>query len=195
MLAAAGVESARVDAELLAAHVLGISRQALARDLILGRRTMAEPQLERFLRFVAQRATRVPLQHLTGIAPFRRIELAVGPGVFIPRPETELLAGWGIECLSTLAAEDGRAHRQLRAADLCAGSGAIALALATETPRVAVTAVEQDPDAVVWLLRNVGSITVGRGSGVEVVAGDAVAPETLVELDGSIDLVLSNPPY
>ncbi|HEX3731398.1 MAG TPA: peptide chain release factor N(5)-glutamine methyltransferase [Mycobacteriales bacterium] len=190
-LATAGIESARADAELLAAHVLGISRQTLARDLILGRRTATESQLERFLRLVAQRATRVPLQHLTGIAPFRRIELSVGPGVFIPRPETELLAGWGIERLS---ARPSGADRS-RAVDLCAGSGAIGLALANELPGMHVTAVESDPGALPWLARNVANVGIAEGSGVEIVSGDATDPGVLGELDGSVNLVLSNPPY
>src|ERR671916_2196809 len=94
-LAAAGVESPRVDAELLLAHVLGVTRTGL---LTLGE--VPDDAAARFEALAGQRADRVPLQHLTGRAPFRHLELAVGPGVFVPRPETEQLAGWALEVLA-----------------------------------------------------------------------------------------------
>jgi release factor glutamine methyltransferase len=176
VLSRAGIASARVDAELLAAHVLGIRR---------GRLALAPPftavQQARFDDLVAARASRVPLQHLLGTAPFRSLELAVGPGVFIPRPETEQLVEWGL-------AVAGPAPL---AVDLCSGSGAIALSVARERSGATVYAVEQAPSALVWLRRNVAA-TEPR---VVVVEGDATAPPTLAELDGSVDLVLCNPPY
>ena len=176
VLSQAGIASARVDAELLAAHVLGIPR---------GRLALAPPftdvQRARFAELVAARASRVPLQHLLGTAPFRALELAVGPGVFIPRPETELLVDWAL-------AVAGPAPL---AVDLCSGSGAIALSVARELSRSTVYAVEQAPSALVWLRRNVAAIE----PRVVVVAADATAPTTLSTLDGSVDLVLCNPPY
>jgi release factor glutamine methyltransferase len=175
----AHVPSARVDAELLAAHVLGIerSRLALAQEL--------EPdRYSWYCELVDARATRVPLQHLTGAAPFRHVLLAVGPGVFVPRPETELLVEWGLTWLRG-AGHDGKPI----VADLCAGSGAIGLAVATEYPAATVFAVESDPTALRWLRRN------AYGHQVSVVDGDVTDPKTLAELDGSVDLVLCNPPY
>jgi release factor glutamine methyltransferase len=176
VLSQAGIASPRADAELLAAHVLGIPR---------GRLALAPPftdvQRARFAELVAARAARVPLQHLLGTAPFRVLELAVGPGVFIPRPETELLVDWGL-------AVAGPAPL---AVDLCSGSGAIALSVARELSRSTVYAVEQSPSALVWLRRNVAAIE----PRVVVVAADATAPTTLSTLDGSVDLVLCNPPY
>jgi release factor glutamine methyltransferase len=173
----AHVASPRVDAELLAAFVLGVPRSQL-----VGAAAFTPHQQARFRDLVARRATRVPVQHLTGIAPFRHLELAVGPGVFIPRPETEVVVEWGLQWLRT--------HPAQTVADLCAGSGAIAASVRTEaSPGVRVYAVEHDPGALEWLHRNVDSL------GVVVVAGDATADATLAELDGGVDLALSNPPY
>jgi release factor glutamine methyltransferase len=175
VLSAAGVASPRVDAETLAGYVLGLPRTGLV---------LAPPlspdQVERLGQLVAARARRVPLQHLVGVAGFHRIELAVGPGVFIPRPETELLVEWG---LSTL---DGP---EPVVVDLCAGSGAIAVAVAAARPDATVYAVEIDPDALGWLGRNTATTT------VRVVEGDVTDPATLAGLDGRVDLVLCNPPY
>ena len=176
-LAAAGVASPRVDAEFLAAHVLGIDRGRLALVAAL-----SADQAERYRDLVARRALRVPLQHLTGSAPFRWLDLAVGPGVFIPRPETELLVEWG------LAGLGGRPV----VVDLCSGSGAVAIAVAQECPDAEVYAVELDRAALTWLTGNVAAH--GRGR-VTVVAGDAGAPRVLADLDGRVDLVLCNPPY
>jgi release factor glutamine methyltransferase len=176
VLAAAGVECARVDAELLAEHAFGVPRARLW--------LAADPspeQLDALRRLVARRRARVPVQHLTGRAPFRYRELAVGPGVFIPRPETELLVDWG---LSTLAGTPAPV-----VVDLGSGSGAIAVAVATECPRATVFAVERSPRALVWLRRN------AAGTGVRVVEGDATDPASLSDVDGRVDLVLCNPPY
>lgn len=174
-LAEAGVASPRADAELLAAHVLGVRRSRLP---LAGRFTA--DQLVTYRRLVVGRVARVPLQHLTGSAPFRELELAVGPGVFIPRPETELLVEWGLSVLPP---------GEATVVDLGAGSGAIALAVATERPNARVYAVERDPSALAWLRRNVS------GHRVTVVEGDATDPATLSTLDGQVDLVLCNPPY
>ncbi len=167
-LAAAGVPTPRVDAELLAAFILGVPRSRLL--LVDG---LTEAQAERFDALVQQRAGRIPLQHLTGTAPFLGLELHVGPGVFIPRPETELLARWAIE------------REPQVVVDLCSGSGALALAVKTALPKARVFAVERSPAALEWLHRNTA------GTGVEVIEGDI----RTVELDVVADLVVSNPPY
>ncbi|WP_327006022.1 peptide chain release factor N(5)-glutamine methyltransferase [Dactylosporangium sp. NBC_01737] len=175
VLAGAGVASPRVDAELLAAHVLGVSRSRLL--------TAAAPdaaQRAELDRLVAARRTRIPLQHLTGTAPFYGYELEVGPGVFVPRFETELLVEW---------ARHHVPERSTRIVDLCGGSGAIAIAVAT--PRSEVYCVERNPAALRWLRRNVERLA----PDVRVVDGDVTDPATLRDLDGTVDLVLSNPPY
>jgi protein-(glutamine-N5) methyltransferase, release factor-specific len=184
ILAEAHVPSPRVDAELLAAHVLGVprGRLAVAPD--------PDPDQERtFRQLVARRAAREPVQHLTGEAPFRYEILQVGPGVFIPRPETEQLVMWGLSWLRAQGID------QPRVVDLCAGSGAIAISIATEKSGATVLAVEQSESALPWLHRNVAAARPAPGSRVVVVPGDATDPAVLVELDGTVDLVLSNPPY
>jgi release factor glutamine methyltransferase len=180
-LAEAGVDSPRVDAELLAAYLLGVprARLALLADF--------DGDLGRYRQLVRERASRVPLQHLVGSAPFRHLELAVGPGVFIPRPETEPLVTWG---LATLAGS-ARARPAPIVVDLCSGSGAIALAVAQECPAATVYAVERSRQALTWLRRNVSR----AGGGVAVVEGDAGESAVLSDLDGRVDLVLCNPPY
>jgi release factor glutamine methyltransferase len=181
-LADAGVESPRVDAELLLAHVLGIGRTAL-----LTRDEVTDDDAARFAALLDERADRVPLQHLTGRAPFRHLELAVGPGVFVPRPETEQLAGWALDRLAGLAAPV--------VVDLGSGSGALALAIAQEHPGARVTAVERDPGALEWTRYNAAARTAAGDSAVTVVHGDMTDPRLLTDLDGAVDLVVSNPPY
>lgn len=172
-LASAGVDSPRVDAELLAAHVLSVHRGRLA--LI---DTVRLSDARRFDELVAARAKRIPVQHLTGTAAFRHLELLVGDGVFVPRPETELLAGWGIEHTAPGAT----------VVDLCSGSGAIARSIVDEASPGRVLAVERSPAALVWLRRNTA------GTPIEVVPGDVTEPSVLAGLTG-VDVVLCNPPY
>jgi release factor glutamine methyltransferase len=174
-LDAAGVESPRVDAELLAAHVLEVPRGRL---LLID--SMRPDELRRFTALVAERARRTPLQHLLGTAAFRHLELSVGDGVFIPRPETELLAGWGIE----------RTRPGATVVDLCSGTGAIALAVADETRAGRVVAVERSPVALSFLRRNAAAHPT-----VEVVEGDVTDPDLLSRLAGEVDVLLCNPPY
>ena len=174
-LSAAGVESPRVDAELLAAHVLGISRGRL---LLID--SLRPTELSRFTELVAERARRIPLQHLLGTAAFRHLELQVGDGVFVPRPETELLAGWGI----------AQTAPGSTAVDLCSGTGAIALSVADEARPGRVIAVERSPAALAYLRRNAAAFP-----GVEVVEGDVTDPDLLAELHGDVDVLLCNPPY
>ena len=179
-LAAAGVASARVEAELLLAHVLGCSRTRL-----LVSDSVGPDQARRFAGLVRRRATGVPLQHLTGVAPFRRLELKVGPGVFIPRPETELLVELAAPWLAPGAT----------VVDLGAGSGAVALSVAQEFPVGRVVAVERSARALEWLRRNAGDRKAAGDAPVEVVAGDFTDPDLLTELTGAVAVVLANPPY
>jgi release factor glutamine methyltransferase len=195
-LAEAGVESPRAEAELIAAHVHGVRRTEL----------QAVPDAAfdaRFWEGVGRRAAREPLQHITGRAYFRYLELEVGPGVFVPRPETEVMTGWAIDRLREMDVAEPVV------VDLGTGSGAIALSIAQEVPRARVHAVEADPIARGWTARNVercavaAPYTKGRVSlygadfTADLAAGLTAAPGTgeLCELDGKVDLVISNPPY
>lgn len=147
----------------------------------------AEPpaEFERdYAQLVARRAAREPLQHITGSAPFYGVELAVGPGVFIPRPETEVLAQWAVQMLDD-------APSAPTVVDLGSGSGALAIAVARVVPAATVYAVERSETAREFLRRNVEE----HAPQVRVVAGDMTDPHLLAELDGSVDLVVSNPPY
>ncbi len=177
-LAGAGVASPEYDAAELLAHVLGTTRPALA--LV---EAVTPAQAEAYDVLVARRAAREPLQHLTGSAAFRYVELAVGPGVFVPRPETELLAGWGIERARAVV----DAGRVPVVVDLCTGSGAIALSVATEVPAAEVHAVELGDAAHDWAVTNLA------GSGVDLRHGDMA--DAFADLDGTVDVVLCNPPY
>ena len=186
VLADAGVPSPRVDAELLAAHLLGVSRGELQVAAILGRPTPAG-----LADLVARRATRVPLQHLTGTAPFRGLELAVGPGVFVPRPETEQVAQVAVDEAAAVV----RAGREVLVVDLCTGSGAIALAVAHEVAGAVVHAVELDALAHAWAERNVREVAVALPPASRVALHRGDARTALAELDGTVDVVVANPPY
>lgn len=174
----AGVASPEYDADELLAHVLGTDRGRL---FLAGAPT--REQAGEFDELIARRAAREPLQHLTGLAHFRRVSLAVGPGVFVPRPETELLAGWAIE-QAHLLAERPEAPVVV---DLCTGSGAIARAIADEAPHADVYAVELDEAAHEWAARNLA------GTGVDLRLGDFAG--AFEELAGAVDIVCCNPPY
>jgi release factor glutamine methyltransferase len=182
----AGVPSPRHDAEELAALVLGATPSQVRTVALRGDDVRLG---ERFFELVDQRAQRVPLQHLTGCAPFRDLVLDVGPGVFVPRPETELVAGEAVDEARRLVAL-GDAPVVV---DLCTGSGAIALAVATEVPGTRVHAVELSEEACAWARRNVD---LHRQSGevlVDLRQGDAAT--AFADLDGGVDVVVSNPPY
>ncbi|MEU1801409.1 MULTISPECIES: peptide chain release factor N(5)-glutamine methyltransferase [unclassified Streptomyces] len=173
-LADAGVPSPRFDAEELAAFVHGVKRGEL--------HGVPDADFDaRYWEAVARREAREPLQHITGRAFFRYLELQVGPGVFVPRPETESVVGWAIDAVRAMDVVEPLI------VDLCTGSGAIALALAQEVPRSRVHAVELDEGALQWARKNV------EGSRVVLQRGDALT--ALPELDGQVDLVISNPPY
>jgi len=193
-LDAAGVASPRADAETLLAHALRTDRGEVRRLAVLGR-PVPDAAAEAFDDLVARRAARVPLQHLTGTAPFRHLELAVGPGVFVPRPETEQVAQVAIDAARAAVARSGAAV----VVDLCTGSGAIALAVATEVPAATVHAVELDADAHAWAARNVAAVREATGAVVHLVRGDArralAGPVDAGGLDAACDVVVSNPPY
>jgi release factor glutamine methyltransferase len=172
----AGVESPRVDAELLAAYVLGVPRTRLVLAPELD--DDAEARLDSL---VARREAREPLQHLVGSAVLGPVSVAVGPGVFVPRPETELLLTEGVAAMRGIA--------EPRAVDLCTGSGALALALATARPDAEVHAVELDEGALAWARRNL------HGSGVRIASADVTDGDTLATLEGIVDVVVANPPY
>lgn len=174
-LGAAGVASPRVDAEILLAHCLGVERPRL--PLV---DEVPDAAAQQFTAMVERRAAREPLQYICGRAAFRYIDLLVGPGVFVPRPETELLVD---AILPALAANEAPV-----VVDLCAGSGALALAIVDEVPRAQVHAVESSGEALVWLRRN-------AGTKIDVVAGDVADPALLDEMHGQVDVVVSNPPY
>ncbi len=182
-LAEAGVESPRADAELIAAFRHGVSRSEL--------HLVADADFDpRFWDDIARREAREPLQHITGMAYFRYLELLVGPGVFVPRPETEVMTGWAIDRLTEMDVAEPVV------ADLGAGSGAIGLAIAQEVPRARVHAVEGDPLARPWTRRNIERTIAAAphiAGRVTLHAGDFAW--ALPELDGAVDLVISNPPY
>lgn len=173
-LAAAGVGSPRVDAELLAAHAAGAER---------GRVAFVAPDDDfaaRYGELVTARAARIPLQHLTGVAAFGPVTVRVGPGVFVPRPETESVLEWALA---------QPLPPRPRIVDLCTGSGALALALSVGLPAAEVTAVDDSEPALDYARDNV------VGTPVRVVRADVTADDLLADLDGTVDLLVANPPY
>lgn len=180
-LAEAGVPDPVVDAELLAGHVRMARRGEIQAAIVRGDNVPVE-DAEAIDALVARRAGREPLQHLTGVAPFRHLELAVGPGVFVPRPETETVAQFAIDALL------GAADPQPIGVDLGTGSGAIALAMATEVPHAQIYAAELSPDAFVWAQRNTDGVQ-------NLVLVQADLADAFEELDGTVAVVVSNPPY
>ena len=173
-LTRAGIGSPRVDAELLAAHVAGTDR---------GRLALVEPGpdfVEHYDRLVARRVERVPLQHLIGTAAFGAVTVQVGPGVFVPRPETESLLAW-------VLTQPLPQHPTI--VDLCTGSGALALALWHHRPAARVIAVDDSEDALAYARRNIG------GTSVELLRADVTGADLLTELDGTVDVLVANPPY
>jgi release factor glutamine methyltransferase len=181
-LAEAGLQTARLDAELLLARVLGTTRLGLH---VEPRRPVPVAGLAALAGLVARRARQEPLQYLLGEAEFCGLILGVGPGVFVPRPETELLVERAVTGHPT--PEGGVA------VDLCTGSGAVACALATRRPEVRIWAVEREADAARWARANVGAL--GLQDRVTVMEGDLFAPLAGQGLEGRLDLVTANPPY
>jgi release factor glutamine methyltransferase len=175
-LTAAGVASPRADAQLLLSFCTATEPGRL---VLLG--PLPPEQVTAFRAAVQRRSDRIPLQHITGTAPFRHLMLEVGDGVFTPRPETELLVDAAMADLTSL-------DRPV-VVDLCAGTGALALSVAHEVAPAQVYAVERSSDALAYLRRN------ASGTRVVVVEGDVADPDVLGDLNGTADVVLSNPPY
>ncbi|PXX66270.1 release factor glutamine methyltransferase [Nocardia tenerifensis] len=184
-LRTAGVHSPRADAELLAAHVIQVERSRLALTPLVAPERLAE-----YRALVERRAQRIPLQHLTGTVAMGEIDLAVGPGVFVPRPETELLFAWALAQLEALPHD----HSPV-VVDLCTGSGALALAIAHARPDAEVHAVELDPGALTWARRNADRCIADGDTPITLYADDVTDPNLLTDLNGRVDVVVSNPPY
>jgi release factor glutamine methyltransferase len=182
-LAAAGVPRPEEDARALAAYVLDLADP----DLLGAVAELDADQVAAFAELVTRRADRVPLPHLTGRVRFRGIELLVGPGVFVPQPETEPVVGWAVAAVRA----DGVAAPLV--VDLCTGSGTIALALANELPHARVHAVERDPGALTWARRNAAAREAAGDGAVTWHLGEVAG--CLPEFVGQLDLVASNPPY
>ncbi len=182
-----GIDSALADAELLAGHILGLSRGGVQAQILMGA-SIEEKQAEQLAQLYGRRFAREPLQHITQIAYFRQLELAVGKGVFIPRPETEFVAQLAIDAIhDAFASGEERAI----AVDLGTGSGAIALAMATENPSAKIFAVEKSPEAHKFTSANFE--TYRDQCDATLVLGDL--DDAFAELDGMVDVVASNPPY
>lgn len=179
----AGVPTPDVDAELIIGHVLG-ERRGRIQALAMTDAAVPAAQTTSVNELVRRRASREPLQHITGVAAFRSLELSVGPGVFVPRPETEIVAQFAIDALRIAA--DGEPI----GVDLGTGSGAIALAMATEVPHARVFGVENSPDAYAWTTQNFANADADNATAV---FGDLA--DALPELNGRVSVVISNPPY
>ncbi|TFD69962.1 peptide chain release factor N(5)-glutamine methyltransferase [Cryobacterium gelidum] len=183
LLTAAGITDPEVDADLLIGHVLGQSRGEVQAGSILDR-PISQEDAAVIDTLLARRSTREPLQHITGRAPFRSLSLNVGPGVFVPRPETEQVAQFAIDALRSMP------DPEPIGVDLGTGSGAIALALATEVPHARIFAIENSPEAFPWTTRNFDEIAAGNAT---LAFGDLA--DAFALLDGTVAVVISNPPY
>jgi release factor glutamine methyltransferase len=181
-LSNAGIDSAATESAELLAHVLEVPRNRLFMQ-----DTLAEDDRISFERLMAKRLNRIPLQHILGTAAFRRIELEVGPGVFIPRPESELVAEAAIRFVNEIA--------NPIAVDLCTGSGAIAISLAVEVPGTRVVGIELSPDAFPWLEQNIKKFELVVPVEVHQVDATDYSADVFVELSGKCDVVTCNPPY
>ena len=188
----AGIETPEHDAKLLLAEAAGVELRDVDKALLMGEELGTAEQLARYQSMLARRAKREPLQYITGHAPFRYPDLKVGPGVFIPRPETETVVQAGLDWLT----EHGMIHP--RVVDLCAGSGAIGLSVVSEVPGSQVWAVELSPNTAEWTNKNLAE-TAKRypsiASNYQLEIADATSLATLAQLDGTIDIVITNPPY
>lgn len=181
-LAAAGVSSPQNDAEILAAHLLGVERGRLFMQPLV-----EDDWVGHFQELIAQRAQRIPLQYLIGSVQIGAASILVGPGVFIPRPETELLVDWALRAIAD--------RPQPVVVDLCTGSGAIALAISAARPDARVIAVEREAGALAWARRNLEHHLAAGGTAVELRGGDIFDDRLLYDLDRTADLVTANPPY
>lgn len=199
-LRAAGVPSPEWDARLLAAHLIHCGHM----DIPLDEQPIPGFDVA-YGALVGRREAREPLQHILGVAWFGPLELEVGPGVFIPRPETEVLADWGVKSLKRFNSSGSKElnsygtkefnSQSPRVVDLCAGSGALALYVAHYVPQAEAWAVELADAALAYTRRNAATAVHGGAGTVHVVQGDVTEADLLSELHGTVDLVLTNPPY
>lgn len=185
-----GIRKPRVDAEWLLAHVLGVERLALYMDV---EREPDAPQLTALRELVKRRGRREPLQYLTGHCAFHGVELQIGPGAFIPRPETEILVQRALARLeeNEKTKKDGPARPLI--VDIGAGCGCIACALAVARPNAAVQATDNSAAALQWAQTNIESL--GLDGRVTLHEGDLAAPLDQVIEAATVDLLVSNPPY
>lgn len=203
MLRASGVDTPEHDAKLLAAEVFGVDLQTVDKAMLMGSETSElakqgakqsgeDAALKRFHTMVDRRSKREPLQHITGHAPFRYLDLKVGPGVFIPRQETELVVQEGVDWITK------HGMYSAKVVDLRAGSGAIGLSFVTEVPGSEVWAVEKSEQTAQWTRVNLNETAKkypSIASNYHLEIADATQTPTLNQLDGTIDIVLTNPPY
>ena len=203
MLRASGVDTPEHDAKLLAAEAFGVDLQTVDKAMLMGSETSElakqgakqsgeDAALKRFHTMVDRRSKREPLQHITGHAPFRYLDLKVGPGVFIPRQETELVVQEGVDWITKHGMYSAKVD------DLCAGSGAIGLSFVTEVPGSEVWAVEKSEQTAQWTRVNLNETAKkypSIASNYHLEIADATQTPTLNQLDGTIDIVLTNPPY
>ena len=188
----AGIETPEHDAKLLLAEAAGVELRDVDRALLMGEELGTTGQLAVFRAMLDRRAKREPLQYITGHAPFRYLDLKVGPGVFIPRPETETVVQAGLDWLT----KNGMIHPCV--VDLCAGSGAIGLSVVSEVPGSQVWAVELSPNTAEWTRRNLSETAKkypSIASNYHLEIADATSFATLAQLDGTVDIVITNPPY
>ena len=189
-LRSAGIETPEHDAKLLLAEVAGVELRDIDKAMLMG--SELDYDADRFQSMLERRTKREPLQYIVGHAPFRYLDLEVGPGVFIPRPETETVVQAGLDWLTR--------HGMMTplVVDLCAGSGAIGLSVVTEVPGSRVWAVELEPRTAEWTRRNLAE-TAKRcpsiASNYQLEIADATSMATLAHLDGTVDMVITNPPY
>ncbi|NEG69515.1 peptide chain release factor N(5)-glutamine methyltransferase [Bifidobacterium choloepi] len=196
-LADAGVETPRIDAKLLYGHVFGLDLSGVDKAMLLGERLdnddpATAAKLAELDGLVARRVAREPLQHIVGHVPFRYLDLKVGRGVFVPRQETELVVQEAIDWMT------GHGLYSPRVVDLCAGSGAIGLSVAAEVPGAQVWGVEIDPVAAKWTRANIDEVARTHPDvefNYHLECADATSDVTLAQLDGTVDVVISNPPY
>ncbi|OZG65377.1 protein-(glutamine-N5) methyltransferase, release factor-specific [Bifidobacterium hapali] len=189
----AGVDTPEHDAKLLFAEATGRELRDVDKAMLMDDAwELDETTREHFRSMITRRTSREPLQYIVGHAPFRYLDVQVGPGVFIPRPETETVVQAGLDWITQ------HGLYAPRVVDLCAGSGVIGLSVVTEVRGAEVWAVELSADAYAWTERNRESVAhrdPSAGYNYHLEQGDATSPLTLPQLDGTIDLVITNPPY
>lgn len=186
----AGIDTPEHDAKLLLAEAAGVQLRDIDKAMLMGESVSYDES--QFQAMLERRVKREPLQYIVGHAPFRYLDLEVGPGVFIPRPETETVVQAGLDWMT----KHGWMHP--RVVDLCAGSGAIGLSVVSEVPGSQVWAVELSPRTAEWTKKNLVRTAKqypSIASNYQLEIGDATSLTTLTQLDGTVDMVITNPPY